>query len=169
MATMVTLQCDNCGSDFERRQTDVNNSRRRGMTASFCSRSCSVGHSNRVRENKPGWAEKFRGSDRDSLSPFRVYIRNCKQRSREMDVDAEYLKDLWDRQAGKCPYTGLKMVLPESTTNSNLDTPWHASLDRVDSERGYVRGNVEFVCQFVNLGKRNFQKDVVVRFFESLS
>lgn len=65
-----------------------------------------------------------------------------KSRTLEIDVTAKYLDKLWTEQRGRCAYTGWLLTLePEEQT---------ASLDRVDSSKGYTRGNVQFVHKDVN-------------------
>lgn len=41
-----------------------------------------------------------------------------------------------------------------------------ASLDRIDSSKGYIEGNVEFVCSAINLAKNNFSKEAMVSFLQ---
>lgn len=73
------------------------------------------------------------------------------------DLTLAEIKSLWDAQQGKCAYTGLPMVLPDSVGGWKAGaTPFAASLDRKDSAKGYTPDNVEFVCRFVNLGKNKF-------------
>lgn len=78
-----------------------------------------------------------------------------------MDITPEYLKQLWDSQHGICPYTGFDMELIGNSLNQ-------ASLDRIDSTKGYIKGNVEFVCLFINLAKNKFPKEDVQEFIERL-
>lgn len=51
-----------------------------------------------------------------------------------------------------CPYTKLKLVLP---SQDNKDIPFGhlASLDRIDSSKGYIEGNVQFVSTPINYMK----------------
>jgi hypothetical protein len=59
-----------------------------------------------------------------------------------------------------CPYTGKKMSLGKETS------PYSASLDRIDSSKGYMKGNVEFVCLAVNLAKQSFSREQMMTFFQ---
>jgi hypothetical protein len=83
----------------------------------------------------------------------------------ENNITLKYLKELWDSQNGICPYTKVKMLLPESTTESIKDLS-AASLDRIDSSIGYIRNNVEFVCRFINLGKNGHTKKETIEFLK---
>lgn len=105
-------------------------------------------------------------------SPFKWYIKICnlrRSRPRQCTIDAAYLKRLWARQKGMCPYTGLAMQLPKSTKGfMGKGTPTSASLDRIDAAKDYVKGNVEFVCRFINMGKQQFGRQTVIDFVASL-
>ena len=56
---------------------------------------------------------------------------------------------MWDRQEGRCAITGIPM------THRWGDNPpyTNVSVDRIDSNIGYVRENVQLVCKAVNLMK----------------
>ncbi len=106
-----------------------------------------------------------------SLSPFR-WIKHCiqirsHQMEKETNLDLQYLKELWDSQNGICPYTGIKMILPEykrkGRKRENM-LPYQASLDRINSNLGYIKGNVEFVCLSINYGKNGFSKQQMIDF-----
>jgi len=68
--------------------------------------------------------------------------RNARRRNISFDITLTYLDKLWERQQGQCVYTGLDLVIGET-----------ASLDRVDSGQGYIRGNVQFVHKVANCMK----------------
>jgi hypothetical protein len=44
---------------------------------------------------------------------------------------------------------------------NEINGPRRASLDRIDSSRGYVPGNVEWVCMFINYGKNSWSREAV--------
>jgi hypothetical protein len=107
----------------------------------------------------------------DELSPFRQFLRSNKYKikKKEVSIDEKYLKELWNSQDGICPYTKLKMVLPKNTNRiHNSRTLIRASLDRIDSSKGYIDGNVEFVCYGINLAKNNFSKSEMLNFINSI-
>jgi len=112
----------------------------------------------------------------DKYSPFRYFIRAAKKSKRdksnlakfqEFDITLEFLLDLWEAQHGICPYSKLKMKLPPTLTHNRND-PLCASLDRIDPNIGYMQKNVEFVTQFVNLGKNKYPADVVSEYFSQI-
>tara|TARA_Y100000593_G_scaffold95089_1_gene199450 strand:+ start:1087 stop:1461 length:375 start_codon:yes stop_codon:yes gene_type:complete len=119
----------------------------------------------------------------DELSPFKYYYNESKGKAnrprrikpswcKEFDISPKYLKKIWEKQGGICPYTGYEMVLTSSTKrlnglNGSKDLKV-ASLDRINPNRGYIRGNVEFVCIPVNLAKNVYSRTRVKNFFDGI-
>ena len=62
----------------------------------------------------------------------------------------------------RCSVTGLELSLDwEGPGRRN---PWAPSLDRIDSSKGYVRGNVRMVCVIFNIAKGDWTDEIVKRF-----
>lgn len=164
----IQLKCEQCGTLFERElKFHIYRTVKLGKKA-FCSRSCSTTYRNRhmpkefYQQNAPRM-RKLAGNKRDEFSPFRHFICQCHSRHRACDFDVQYLKELWDTQHGVCPYTGFDMELSRKSNSLN-----QASLDRIDSTKEYLKGNVEFVCLFINLAKNKFSREDVVEFMKKL-
>lgn len=110
------------------------------------------------------------GNKRDEYSPFRQHLRLARRRvkthGRECNITLEYLKQLWEKQGGRCPYTGWKLYNLATTSDweNNILHPKTASLDRIDSCKGYVFGNVQFVSLMANYAKRDFLEADLLRF-----
>lgn len=62
-------------------------------------------------------------------------------------VDFNFLRRLWDKQGGVCPYTGDKMTF----TRRQGRVPTNCSIDRINEGDGYVEGNVQLVCYQANV------------------
>ncbi|MBR8835562.1 MAG: hypothetical protein DSM106950_16500 [Stigonema ocellatum SAG 48.90 = DSM 106950] len=111
---------------------------------------------------------------RDEHSPFRQHLklarRRMKTHGRECTITLEYLKELWERQSGRCPYTGWELDNPETTAHWDVYElhPKRASLDRIDSSVGYVPGNVQFVSVIANFGKRDFPEEKLLEFCQAV-
>lgn len=150
----VSLQCKTCGNTFLRAGSDYRYQVKKGVTNFFCTRKC------------------MSGKPLDEYSPFKRFFnwskRHARTMKKEFSITLEYIKEVWDNQNGICPYTKMPMHLGTSTLQYKF-TPTTASLDRIDSSKGYVVGNVEFVCTFVNYGKNRFCKEEVLDFFKQLS
>lgn len=85
---------------------------------------------------------------------FSTYYR-CSRRERIRggicDFDKTYLLELYNKQKGKCAITGIDMTY-EAGSGKKYNT---ISLDRIDSSKGYVKDNIQFVCYMVNVMKLN--------------
>ena len=168
---MVRFECAFCGEPSEKKLKDFNRTEKRG-NPQCCCRSCS----NKLAEQK-----------RNGEKPMRYYVqrpsrvwsdekRKAKKANRlpreclsEWDITEEYLQELWKEQRGICPYSRIKMILPDYP---NRNKYWsetnlaNASLDRIDSNIGYKKGNVEFVALGVNLLKNDYSREEVIQFCE---
>jgi hypothetical protein len=176
----TNIKCECCGNIFEKLNKEINRSKKKGF-AHCCSRSCTATLRN---QNLPKeyWKKQYKkhptlkgheNNRRDELSPFRYFINSgrasIKKHQNNLEIDAIYLKELWDRQNGTCPYTGLKMILQGSSSSCDrINSLKKASLDRIDSTKGYIKGNVEFVCMAINLAKNNRTKQEMVNFITEI-
>jgi myo-inositol catabolism protein IolC len=61
--------------------------------------------------------------------------------------------DLYVKQDKKCALSGVKIYLPKNTCQS-----WTASVDRIDSSKGYIVGNLQWVHKDVNWMKNDFDQ-----------
>jgi len=68
-----------------------------------------------------------------------------------LPVLVQYLKDLYEKQGGKCAITGESMLLTVDT--SRRMTKEKCSVDRKFSTKGYVPGNIWLVSYWVNIMK----------------
>jgi len=95
-------------------------------------------------------------------SNYHHYLRGVKKRAKkkgfEIDLTEEFLKDLLEvTQKGLCSITNTPIIVKHPNDKTTLfDT---ASLDRVDSNEGYVKGNVQWVMLGVNYMKMKFSND----------
>ena len=72
------------------------------------------------------------------------------------DLTVEHMVDLWNKQNGKCYYSNLPMSEPRYGSGKN---PYVASMDRLDSQKGYTKDNVVWCCCICNSGKQQLSKD----------
>lgn len=87
-------------------------------------------------------------------------IKNNKRRKiyGESDIDLEYILEMWENQKGLCAVSGIKMAFGFSDVekdkyNRYVRKPFNASIDRIDNNKGYVKGNVCLVCSIINYFK----------------
>lgn len=78
-----------------------------------------------------------------------------------IDIDINYLIDLYHKENGACCLTGLVMELqPLVGCRAN---PYAISLDRIDSTKGYTKDNVRLVIWYMNwamggYGEKEFEE-----------
>ena len=72
-----------------------------------------------------------------------------KKHNRPFNIDVSYINKLWSAQQGKCKLSGVKM-----TTGVMVGSPTVVSIDRINSNKGYVKGNCQLVTVTVNMMKQ---------------
>lgn len=86
---------------------------------------------------------------------FRQVVCNAKKRGIKVDVTLDYITKLFNKQNGLCAYSGV----PLTFYIKNVCDDTTASLDRIDSTKGYVKGNVQWVHKMVNHIKREISEE----------
>ena len=79
------------------------------------------------------------------------------RRKMKFSLTTKYLWKLFEKQHNRCSLSGVSISLPISAydaTHGNVT----ASLDRIDSNKGYVGGNVQWVHKDVNMMKQQFSQ-----------
>jgi len=184
----ITLICQFCKTDFF-----INFSRfKRGLSKNYVNFFCCKDHSSRYKKennkNKNEWSDKkikWLNSDKnkknlktqsEKLSKekaqdmgFRYLIyrvnNRCKQKKILNNIDVDYIKKIWSEQNGKCPYTEWELELPQYNKQKK---PNMASIDRINSSLGYIKGNIRIVCLMANYAKNDFSEVEMEFFCQSL-
>lgn len=166
---MSTIQCFICKKEFERTNAEIKRNKRLSRE-NFCSKKC-AGKCwiKNIPEHTKSHDHLKKGSDRDEYSPYRPFLKICKMRvkdsGRELNISLQDLKEQWKKQDGKCPFTGWRMRIDECHKRKGLKkTPDRASLDRIDSSKGYVKGNIQFVSLIAQYAKNDWNDDVILEF-----
>ncbi len=68
---------------------------------------------------------------------------------RDSDVTPELLWEIWQEQEGRCPVSGVGMTY----IRGRGKVPTNVSIDRIDSRKGYTKGNIHLVCYQANMMK----------------
>lgn len=105
----------------------------------------------RAGELSPWW----KGSCEFSITYYHGIMNSALKRGLEFNLEPEYLQNLFNKQNGRCRYSGLLLTL----SKSNRDVSSTASLDRIDSSKGYVKGNVQWVHKKVNKMKMDITEE----------
>ena len=88
-------------------------------------------------------------------------VNNAKIRKINFDLLPMDGWNLWIKQNGRCAITNMIITLPEKSRDKKNAT---ASLDRIDSSKGYEIDNVQWVHKDINIMKHTFSME----YFKSL-
>jgi hypothetical protein len=81
--------------------------------------------------------------------------RGAKHRNLPFEVTLKYVWNLYLKQNKRCALTGEPLEFYLSESKRNVQT---ASLDRIDSTKGYIEGNVQWIHQCVNFMKQDLSE-----------
>lgn len=79
------------------------------------------------------------------------------KRQKAFAVSIEYLDSIWKKQDGKCALSGIPIAFQDLGKAKGT-----ASLDRIDSNKGYIKGNVQWLHKDVNIMKNSFSDKKVL-------
>ena len=74
-------------------------------------------------------------------------------------ITKEYLWDLYIKQNKKCALSGIDIYLASSSVNKKENT---ASVDRIDSSKGYIPDNVQWVHKKINKMKLDYSQNYFI-------
>ena len=151
------LQCEYCGKTFTKEVWQIENPRN-NSTANLCSRKCNGDYASRIKYG-------------DTIG-YGFYASSARKRAVkkgfEFDLDAQYLKDLFESQKGLCAISGLPVMHNTKNRTMAAKSPYYASVDRIDSSKGYIKGNVQFVCLAINYMRNTFTIQQAKEFVDAL-
>lgn len=113
-------------------------------------KSCGCLHELKGNKNK-----NWKGFEEISGCIWKQIKANQKSRNLDFNITIEYIWDLYIKQNRKCSLTGLEINFGKSKT---------ASLDRIDSSKGYLVGNVQWVHKNINKMKTDFDQGEFITF-----
>lgn len=111
-----------------------------------------------VRDKSANW----KGVGKIPHSTFTIIKLRAEARNKKFDVTIEYLSELFDIQNGKCALSGLPISF--GVEGKNLSNAiGTASLDRIDSSLGYIKGNVQWVHKHINSMKNAYTTEYFIQ------
>lgn len=174
----MKLKCEFCEKEFDRRKAEVKRNEKK-FRRIFCSNKCSATATANFQKNfTPRTEYLIHDNRKDQYSPFRAFLKNAKMRTGEKNktqicqentITLEDLKLLWESQKGRCPYTGWPLNIAKTSGEKIDKTPDRASLDRIDSSKGYTKENVQFVSLIVQYAKNDWNPSVIENFAKSVT
>jgi len=91
---------------------------------------------------KNGW----KGYEDISGQYWRSVIRGAKSRNIYFNITKEYVWEVYLKQDKKCYFTGRDITFCKDINKT-------ASIDRIDSSKGYIDGNIQIVHKHINILK----------------
>jgi predicted SprT family Zn-dependent metalloprotease len=132
------FRCD-CGKEVKRIASHIIEMANRGLEPNCGKQSCS-GHN------------KMPGIEAGLRDRYRIYRRNAAIRGLEWRLTIDEVRDL---MAGNCYYCGTP---PSMISQARSGGHWHFvynGIDRLNSNQGYLPGNVVTCCKNCNMAKRD--------------
>lgn len=122
------------------------------------SKSCGCVNKNKIGQNNKQWG----GYGEISGNFWYILKRNGEgtrgRKKIDFDITIEHIWELFLKQNRKCLLSGIELVFPKHYQ----DKSYTASLDRIDSSKGYIIGNVQWVHKDINIMKNKFQQDYFI-------
>lgn len=117
-------------------------------------KSCGCSNSIEARSNRENAKSLAQGRRYAEISGhyFSSMQRHAKEKNREFTITRE---DIWNKfllQNRKCALSGVELKFHKTKHDQTSQT---ASLDRIDSTKGYIPGNIQWVHKDINSMKRN--------------
>lgn len=142
-------KCHNCGNEnYDADQQAI----KRGLTKSCgCDKSRYKKITGKRNKNFTGY-EDIRGRFWTQLK------KKALKRSIDFQIDIRYAWKKFLEQNKKCALSGVSIVF--GRTDYRTETT--ASLDRIDSSKGYIEGNIQWVHKSVNIMKCDLPVDIFV-------
>lgn len=97
------------------------------------------------------------------------YKAGALKRRKQWSVDPQYLYDLYEEQGRLCAISGTPIGFSEKGVGTvgakDIST---ASLDRIDSSKGYIVGNLQWVHKDINKMKMDLQEEDFFRIVKQI-
>jgi len=81
----------------------------------------------------------------------------------DINITLKDLNKLFIKQKGLCSLTGVKLIV-DNRFETNT-----ASVDRIDSSKGYILGNIRFVHKDINMMKRWYTDEYFIKLCKQVS
>jgi hypothetical protein len=153
---LTGYEWNNCGNTFRLNTYEIFKSNQKSCGCIFKSKAYKLSHPNRT------------GYQEISGNFWYELKQNAKVRNIEFDLKIEDLWELLEFQNMKCKLSGICIGFGlENGMNSRKDTT--ASLDRIDSKKGYTIDNVQWVHKRINMMKQSLSDDDFIFFCKAVA
>lgn len=95
-------------------------------------------------------------------------VKNARYSKIEFTITPEYANELYDKQDKKCNLSGIQIIFANSAKEHDKGGTT-ASLDRIDSTKGYIEGNVQWIHKHINNMKLNHNQEYFIYLCKAIS
>lgn len=190
MRTTILLNCYECKNNFNKNNSEYNRRIYKGSDKFFCSIEC---YKIYIRKY-PNIPEKFdshcrsaenlkhlqrlrdKRSELTKYPEFKEHLHRVAERIKDKNrkgytnwdniLSTEDLHNQWISQKGVCPYTGVELILSNKVGDNII---CHASLDRIDSSKGYEKDNIHFISVMANFAKHTYSHETMLEFCQTIA
>ena len=137
-------------------------------TCEVCGQDLPIGHFEQLKDGYVRAAcRKCTATQRNitASSTYEMYLRRLLTKSKssrkethDFTITIDDLVELWQRQSGRCAVSGVHMTHHADGLGRK---EFNASIDRIDGNRGYVRGNIQLVAYRINILKHTLSTDML--------
>lgn len=110
--------------------------------------------------------------DSDVIKKIKTLFQSCKASSRrrnsslrvectEFNLTQDDILKLKDKQNNRCAYSGRFLTWTPHSPNK-------ASIDRIDSDKGYIPDNIQLTCFLVNQAKSNLTEEQFLEMIDNI-
>jgi len=113
-------------------------------------------------------SNKWKGCGELSGTQWNSIKNASRRRSKilEFEITIEYAWSLFLKQNRICALSGIELDFGKNITDLNNRT---ASLDRIDSSKGYIEGNIQWVHKTINVMKMDLSDSVFISFCKKIA
>jgi hypothetical protein len=109
-------------------------------------------------QSERAFISNWKGYGEVSGTYFSSIIHGAKERNISLDITIKQIWNLFLEQNKKCSLTGLDLFLRENHREKT------ASLDRINSKKGYTIDNVQWVHKNIQLMKNKYSQEEFIKF-----
>lgn len=115
--------------------------------------------------NKELSKKRWKGTKDISGHYFCIIKNNAKKRNLDFNITLEQLQELLEKQQYKCALSGLDIVCSRTSSKKRFNYKEQtASLDRIDSSKGYIIGNIQWLHKDINNMKQSFSEKQLFKY-----
>lgn len=89
-----------------------------------------------------------------------------RRRSKRTRLTLQDIKNQWIKQKGKCVYSNVRLKLQHIYNKRRIKQYYQASIDRIDSNKGYTKENIQILSITCNRAKNDMAHREMVEFIK---